>query len=76
MSQSAAQQARNKLGGAARRHPAEPGHPEVAQARADLAAATLEDAIRRAVDAAPPLSDAQRTRLAGLLHPGAGSDGA
>jgi hypothetical protein len=56
VSQSAAQQARNKLGGAARRHRTEPAHPEVVQARADLAAATLEDHIRDVVDGWPPLT--------------------
>jgi hypothetical protein len=40
------------------------------EARADLAATTLEDHIRRVVDAAPPLTPEQRERLALLLHPG------
>jgi hypothetical protein len=40
------------------------------QARADLAAATLEDHIRDVVDGWPPLTPEQRARLALLLHPG------
>ena len=36
----------------------------------DLAAVKLEDYIRRTVDAAPPLTDAQRDRLATLLRGG------
>jgi hypothetical protein len=69
MSQSLAQRARNRLGGAARN-----GTPEqVAEARRELVAAGLEDHIRRIVDAAPPLTPAQRERLALLLCPnGAG----
>lgn len=41
------------------------------QLRTDLAAARLEEYIRRVVDAAPPLAAAQRERLALLLLPGA-----
>jgi hypothetical protein len=37
-------------------------------ARRNLRAARLEDAIRAAVDAAPPLNDEQRTRLAAILR--------
>ena len=36
--------------------------------------ADLEALIRRIVDAWPPLSPAQRERLALLLNPGGGSD--
>lgn len=35
----------------------------------ELKAASLEDHIRRVVDAAPPLTEEQRTRLALLLAP-------
>jgi hypothetical protein len=41
---------------------------DVSEIRRDLRAARLEDAIRKAVDAAPPLSPEQRAKLAGLLH--------
>lgn len=40
-----------------------------AQARRELAEAKIADHIRRVVDAAPPLTDEQRTRLAELLRP-------
>ncbi|WP_299956700.1 hypothetical protein [uncultured Modestobacter sp.] len=39
------------------------------QARRDLKAAKLADHIKRVVDAAPPLTSEQRSRLAGLLTP-------
>ncbi|KHL19580.1 UNVERIFIED_CONTAM: hypothetical protein LK11_00775 [Mumia flava] len=46
------------------------GTPEdVTEARRNHAAAKLEDYIRRTVDAAPPLTEAQRDRLAALLRP-------
>jgi hypothetical protein len=49
--------------------------PEAIEAaRAELAEANAEAAIRRIVDTWPPLSPAQRERLALLLNPGAGSD--
>jgi hypothetical protein len=41
--------------------------PRMAEARRDLRAAELEDHIRRLVDAAPPLTDDQRRRLASLI---------
>ena len=40
------------------------------RARADYAAAKLEEHIRRVVDAAPPLTAEQRDRLALLLRDG------
>jgi hypothetical protein len=43
--------------------------PELQEARRNLRAERLADYIRRTVDAAPPLSDEQRTRLAALLVP-------
>lgn len=46
--------------------------PDVLDAARDLRAARLEDAITRAVESAPPLTDEQRRRLAGLLGGGAG----
>lgn len=48
-----------------------PDDPDVLDARRDLRAARLEDYIRRVVDQAPPLTDAQRARLAELLSPSA-----
>jgi hypothetical protein len=58
---------RGRIGGLTRR-----GAPpeKIEAARAELA----EAAIRRIVDAWPPLSPAQRERLALLLNPGGGSD--
>ena len=38
-------------------------------ARREYAAAKIEDYVRRTVDAAPPLTDEQRSRLATLLRP-------
>lgn len=66
--QSAAQQARNRLGGTRRHHPE--NDPRVAELRDELAAEALADHIRAVVDSAPPLSAAQRERLALLLYPG------
>lgn len=55
--------ARARLGAAARY-----GSPnDVASARRDLAAEKIHAYIERTVAAAPPLSDDQRARLAGLL---------
>ncbi len=48
----------------------EPDDAELAAARLDLRLVRAEDAIRRIVEAAPPLSLDQRRRLAALLHPG------
>jgi hypothetical protein len=42
--------------------------PDLLTARRNLAAARLEDHIRRVVDAAPPLAPEQRERLAVLLR--------
>ena len=43
--------------------------PELTEARRDLRAARLADYIMRTVEAAPPLSDEQRDRLAAMLRP-------
>jgi hypothetical protein len=48
--------------------------PELVRARRDLCAARLEDYIRRTVEAAPPLTDAQRARLRDLLSTPARAD--
>jgi len=45
-----------------------PDDPEYLAAKRDLRAARAEDYIRKLVDGAPPLSDAQRTALAVLLR--------
>ncbi len=48
--------------------------PEVLDAKRDLRAARAEDYISRVVDAAPPLTQQQRDRLALLLRtPSAGA---
>lgn len=44
--------------------------PDVVDARRDLAAERLAEHIRRTVEAAPRLTDAQRDRLALLLRGG------
>lgn len=46
--------------------------PDLVTARRDLRAARAEDYIRKLVDAAPPLSEEQRDRLAVLLRGGQG----
>lgn len=43
--------------------------PDLVNARTNLKAARLEDYIRRVVAEAPPLTPAQRDRLATLLRP-------
>jgi len=43
--------------------------PDLLAARRDLRAARLEGHIKRTVDAAPALTDEQRSRLALLLRP-------
>lgn len=43
--------------------------PDVVDAKRDLAAARLEEHVRRIVAAAPPLTPAQRDRIAGILRP-------
>ena len=48
-----------------------PDDPEIPALRAELAAEGLAEHIKRVVDAAPPLTPAQRERLALLLRPGA-----
>jgi len=57
-----------RAGGAARHH-----RPDAEDRRAELAATRLEHHILRVVAAAPPLSAAQRDRLASLLRPGTGA---
>jgi len=47
-----------------------PDDPDLVNARRNLKAERLADYIARVVDAAPPLTPAQRDRLALLLRPG------
>lgn len=63
-----AARARATIGGL-RRRGASGDDPRVLDAKRDLAAAQLADHIARVVDAAPPLTDEQRDRLALLLRP-------
>lgn len=46
------------------------GAPDLNERRAELAEARLANHIRKVCAAAPPLTDAQRDRLAALLRPG------
>lgn len=50
-----------------------PDAPETQEARAELRALALEDHIRKVVDAMPPLTEGQRSRLAALLQPSGGA---
>lgn len=43
---------------------------KIAEARRELAALSIEDAIERALAASPPLSIAQKKRIAALLRTG------
>ena len=52
------------------------GAPDLNERRAELAEARLANHIRKVCAAAPPLTSAQRDRLAALLRPGtAGASG-
>lgn len=64
MALSETQRRRNKVAILTRHHP---GSRELAEARRELAAAKLENFVKKAVDAAPPLTDEQRERIAALL---------
>ena len=46
----------------------QPDDPDIAEARRDLVALTLEDHVRQVVDTADPLTAEQRDRLATLLR--------
>ena len=65
-------QARNKLGNVARYGSAE----DVAGARRELVAAKLAAYVSKTVAEAPPLTDAQRDRIAALLRPTKARDAA
>lgn len=62
---SAVLRARGRLGVASRRG----NRDEIAEAHRDLAAAKIAAYIDKVVAEAPPLTDAQRERLAALLAP-------
>ncbi len=61
--------AHGKVAALKRHYPAEPAR--VATAERDLAAAKLAEYVARVVDSAPPLTPAQRDRIAALLRGGA-----
>lgn len=63
---------RARLAALVRHHP----HEDHGDARRDLRAARLADAICKTVDAAPPLTEEQRSRLALLLRGPSAADGA
>ena len=46
----------------------DPQDPDLIEARRNLRCLRLEDHIRKVIAEAPPLSDDQRSRLAGLLR--------
>lgn len=62
---------RARLAATLRHHP----DADTTEIRRDLRAAKLADYIRKVVDEAPPLTDAQRERLAAILSPAATSAG-
>lgn len=47
-----------------------PDDPDLIEARRNLRAARLEDHVQKVVAGAPPLTQAQRDRIAGLLRAG------
>lgn len=49
-----------------------PEHPKVIEKRAELRALRLEEHVQRVLSQAPPLTDEQRERIAGLLRAGGG----
>lgn len=61
---------RSKIATAKKKNP----DADVTELRRQLKAERLEEHIRQTVDAAPPLSEEQRAKLAHLLHPTAGGD--
>jgi hypothetical protein len=56
----------SKIAAIERHHP----DTDTGDLRRDMRAAKLADHIRRVVDAAPPLTDDQRARIAALLRSG------
>ena len=49
--------------------------PDLLEARRNLKSARLEDYVARVVAEAPPLTSAQRDRIAALLRPACGGTG-
>ena len=49
--------------------------PDLLEARRNLKSARLEDYVARVVAEAPPLTSAQRDRIAALLRPAGGGTG-
>jgi hypothetical protein len=64
---SRALKARNELGVACRHHP-----EQIPEKRRNLAEAKIVDYIEKIISEAPPLTDEQRDRIAGLLRAGGG----
>lgn len=63
-----ARQLRGRIAGLSRVRPT--NDPELVDARRDLTAVRLQDHITETLAAAPPLTDDQRARLAGLFAGG------
>ena len=61
---------RGRVASLTRSRPAD--DPELIEARANLAAEKLAEYVARVVAEAPPLTDAQRDRIAALLRPAGG----
>lgn len=65
---------RGRVASLTRSRPAD--DPELIEARANLAAEKLAEYVARVVAEAPPLTDAQRDRIAALLRPTKARDAA
>lgn len=61
---------RGRVASLTRSRPAD--DPQLIEARRDLAAAKLDAYVKRVLAEAPPLTDAQRDRIAALLRPAGG----
>ncbi|WP_127818235.1 hypothetical protein [Microbacterium sp. CPCC 204701] len=72
MATSTIYQQRARVSALSRHRPAD--DPELIEATLNLREAKLEEHIRRVVEAAPPLTAAQRDRLALLLRPSSAPD--
>lgn len=59
---------RSELANLSKKHP--PSSPEIQEKRLELRALKLEDHVRRVISEAPPLTEAQRQRIADLLRAG------
>ena len=64
---------RARVASLSRTHSAD--HPDVIEARQALKCSRLEDYVTRVLAEAPPLTDAQRERIARLLSPSAAVGG-